>query len=229
MVEPVHQQHRVTARGDDAVDHHPQARHGCGEIAVGVETAGREVTLGQLPGAHRRSVGRAPPVERTELVELGAVAAPVDERIEPEAGEDLGQLGGMTEGVGHIADRRHRAERAGHRASVQQVAHVRLTRRQQRVGLHVPGARREPAGGESGDDLVAPLRPHREVVVEHDRLPVEHEAKARVGRHQIEHRVDGVDQAPAEDLERPVPLPIPMEVGDEQELVRHARTEIRRR
>ena len=31
-----------------------QARDGGGEVAVGVEPAGREVALGQLPGAHRR-------------------------------------------------------------------------------------------------------------------------------------------------------------------------------
>ena len=74
MVEAVHEQDRLRARGDELVDDHAQARDRSREIVVGVEARGGEVTLGQLPRAHRRSVGRGPPVERAQLVELGAVA-----------------------------------------------------------------------------------------------------------------------------------------------------------
>ena len=126
----------------------------------------------------------------------------------------------MTERVGDVADGRHRPERARDRAAEQQVANVGLAARQQRVGLHVPRPGREPAGLQSRDELVPAFGPHLEVVLQHDRLPVEHETEARVGREQIEHRVDRVDEPAAEHLERAVPLPVPMEVGDEQELAR---------
>ena len=94
----------------------------------------------------------------------------------------------MAERVGDVADGRHRSELAGDLAADQQVAHVRLARGQERVGLHVPRAR--PRAGptcEPGDELVPPIGAHLEVVLEHDRLTVEHEAETRVGREQIEH------------------------------------------
>ena len=224
VVEAVHQQHWFRTGSDETVDHHAEPRHRCHDVAVGVEAGGREVTLGKLPRPHRRAVGRAPHVERAQRVELGAVAPPVNERVEPEAGEELGELRGMPEGVGDVRDDRDRSERARNRPAEQQVANVGLAARQQRVGLHVPRSGGKPSRTESRNELFATVGSHREVVLEHDRLPVEHETETGIGCDQIEYGVDRVDEPSAEHLERPVPLPIPMEVRNEQDLVRQVET-----
>ena len=130
----------------------------------------------------------------------------------------------MPEGVGDVRDARYGSERARDRSTEQQIANVGLAAGQQRVGLDVPRAGGEPSRAQSGDELVVTVRSHLEVVLEHDRLTVEHETKAGIGREQIEHGVDRVHEPSAEHLERPVPLPIPMEVGDEEDLVRQAET-----
>ena len=84
-----------------------------------------------MPRPHRAAVRRDPLIQRTELVELGAVAAPVDEGIESEAREDLRELRGMPERIGDIRDARNRSELADDRSSREQVANVRLSARQQ--------------------------------------------------------------------------------------------------
>ncbi len=224
MVEAVHQQHRICTRRDEAVDDRPQSCDCAREVVVGVEPGRGEVALGELPRAHGRAVGCSPRVERAERVELGAAPSPVDEGVEPEAGEELRELRGMAERVGDVGDRRYRSECARHRAAEQEVADMGLAGRQQRVGLHIPWPRREPPGVKSRDDLVATIGPHVEIVLEHDRLPVEHEAKARVDRDEVEHRVDRVDEPSAKRLERSVPLPVPVEVGDEQNVARQTET-----
>ncbi len=95
---------------------------------------------------------------------------------------------------------------------------------QQRVGLHVPRPGCEPAGVQARDELVAALRAHLEVVLEHDGLAVEHEAEAGIGGDEVEDGVDGVDEPPAEHFERSVPLAVPVEVGDEKDFGRHTET-----
>ncbi len=65
------------------------------------------------------------------------------------------------------------------------------------------------------------MRAHLEIVLEHDRLAVEHEAEAGIGVDEVEHRVDRVDEPAAELLERPVPLAVPVEVRDEQDVAGH--------
>ena len=80
-----------------------------------------------------------------ERVDLVAVAAPVDERSEPEAGEQLRELGGMAERVGRVRDARGRPDRRRHPPALEQVPDVRLARGQERVGLHVPRPDGEPS------------------------------------------------------------------------------------
>ena len=223
VVEPVHQQHGVAARGDDPVDHGPQARDGCREVAVGVEPARGEVALGQLPGAHRRAVGRAPPVERTELVELGAVAAPVDERIEAEARR--GAAGAARDG---------RTSRARSRPPTPARARPRPRGRCSRLRTcvspagnsesgctyHGPAASRPAC--ESGDELVAP-------VAAAPRGSPRARSPARRARSGSPDRPPSRSSTastastsrPRNTSNEPVPLPVPVEVGDEQELGRH--------
>ena len=66
---------------------------------------------------------------------------------------------------------------------------------------------RRISGSASGPDL--------EVVVDRRGLAVEREAQPVVGLHPLEELVDQVDQTHPEDLERLVPLAIPVGVGDQ--------------
>ena len=86
--------------------------------------------------------------------------------------------------------------------------------------LHAPG------GDEAGQPCLG-LGPHLEVVVDHDRLAVEQEALVgRVGLQEVEQVVDEVDELDPVGLERRVPLPVPVRVGDDPHLLtgdlRHA-------
>ena len=56
-----------------------------------------------------------------------------------------------------------------------------------------------------------------EVVVDGRRLAIEREAQARIRRHPLQQLVDQVDQAHPEDLERLVPLAVPVRVRDEMD------------
>ena len=60
------------------------------------------------------------------------------------------------------------------------------------------------------------LRPHLEVVLEHDRLPVQSEGRKRgVALQDIDHTVHDAPERELEVLERPVPLAVPVRVRDE--------------
>src|SRR5439155_6320516 len=108
--------------------------------------------------------------------------------------------------------------------SLEQVADVGFPGREQRVGLDVPrsdretprAARRLEVGAASGTDL--------QVVLEHDRLPVEQEAESGVVGDELEDAVDEIDETRAKGLVRPVPLAVPVRVRDEDAL--HVRAAI---
>ena len=102
MVDAVHQQHPLLAAGGQRVHDLPQPRDRGIEILG--EVRGAEVRLAQVACRHRRSVGRDPPIGGREPVDFVAVAAPVDEAVEAEAGEELRQLGRMAERVRRIRD-----------------------------------------------------------------------------------------------------------------------------
>ncbi len=70
-----------------------------------------------------------------------------------------------------------------------------LTVRKERVGLHVPWTGTKATGPYTCYQLVASRRSHLEVVVEHDRLAIEHETKAGVGGKLVEHGIDRVDES----------------------------------
>ena len=69
------------------------------------------------------------------------------------------------------------------------------------------------------------LGAHREVVVDHRHLPVEQEVGVgRVGLELREEAVEQVDQPQPERLERRVPLPVPVGVGDDVDAPCHRLT-----
>ena len=211
VVEPVHEQHRVVTRV-----RLPARRAGetirCAR-RIGVDARGTEVAVGQVPGDDAAAVRRHPPPDGTECVDLVTVATPVDERSQTEAGEQLRELRRVPEGVGHIGDTGARPERRRDAPTDQQVPDVRFARREQRVGLDVPRPDRDTTFADDRRELSATIRAQRQVVVEHDRLPVEHEAVAGIGRAQLEHPIDRADEPRTELLERPVPLAVPVDVG----------------
>ena len=64
---------------------------------------------------------------------------------------------------------------------MQQVANMRLAGRQQRIGLHVPGADGQPPLADAAGQLVAPRGTNRQVVLEEDALAIEQEAEVAIG------------------------------------------------
>ena len=64
--------------------------------------------------------------------------------------------------------------------------------------------------------LGLPLGPQLEVVVHRGHLPVEQEVGERgVAREVVQEVVEHLDERQAEVLERPVPLAVPVRVGDD--------------
>ena len=117
----------------------PRLRVGTGNVEVAVR--------GQLlEGTDLAAVGRAPPEHHPDLVDLVAEAPREDEAVEPEAGQDLGQLERMAEAVRHVTDRRGlRAEPPAHGAAHEQVADQRLGPDEQLVGQHITRPDLEPS------------------------------------------------------------------------------------
>jgi hypothetical protein len=221
VVDAVHEQRRRALDRPETVEHPEQPVDRL--LGVAREHRGGEVAASQLVREHPAAVGREPAVDGADAVELVAVAPPVDHRPEPEPGEELRELGGVPERVGHVRDAGAAPDRLGDAPPHQQVADERLAGRQQGIGLHVPGADGQPPGPHHSFELVTTTRPHREVVLDHDRLPVEQERPTRIDREQVEHAVDGVDQPRPERLERPVPLAVPVRVRHQQDVDRPIR------
>jgi hypothetical protein len=89
---------------------------------------------------------------------------------------------------------------------------VGFTAREQRVGLDIPRPNTEATAPTCADELVATLGTNVQVVLEHDRLPVQEEPPTRILAEQVEDAINRVDESPPETLKRPIPLAIPMRV-----------------
>src|SRR5437868_12598892 len=92
------------------------------------------------------AVRRGPAVARREVVDLAAVATPVDERLQSEAREDLRQLRRMPERIGCVADARDGPECGSDAAALEQVADMRFAGGEQHVRLDVPRTDAESTG-----------------------------------------------------------------------------------
>jgi hypothetical protein len=60
------------------------------------------------------------------------------------------------------------------------------------------------------------VRPHREIVLQARPSAVEKKAVTGVGVEQLQDPIDGIRQARSIRFERSIPLPVPVEMGDEQ-------------
>src|SRR5437899_6390610 len=124
----------------------------------------------------------------------------------------------MSEAVGEVAGAaRLDAETAAHPPSQQEIANERLAADEDLVRQHVRRPDLEASCIEQPSQPCLVLRPHLEVVLEHDRLPVERERrKRRVTFERVEDAVDDHAEAQPELLERQVPLTIPVRVRDDE-------------
>ncbi len=142
--------------------------------------------------------------------------------LEPQLAEQLGHLGDVAEHVRQVADLHRAAEAGGHGQSPLEVAHQGLAGHEELVGQRVPGPHGHAAGGGEGPQPGLRLGPDLEVVVNDGHLPVEQEVGVGgVGLELREERVEQVDEAEAERLERGVPLPVPMGVRDDVDAPGH--------
>ncbi len=87
-----------------------------------------------------------------------------------------------------------------------------FTGRDQRVWLDVPRPDPKATAPTRGDDFVAAPWANVQVILEHDRLPVQHEPPTLILSEEVEHPVNRVNQPPAEALKHPIPLAVPMRV-----------------
>ena len=142
-----------------------------------------------------------------------------EEGADAEAGEDLRQLRRMAEAVGQVAGAaRLDPEAAADPAAEQEVADERLAADEDLVRQDVRRADLEAPGREQRPQPSLVLRPHLDVVLEHDRLPVERERReGRVALERVEHAVDDRAEPQPEELEGQVPLAVPVRVRDDEE------------
>jgi hypothetical protein len=130
MVDPVQEQHGIGAGARrevlrDVGD--PEARG----LEIGIRRRGRiEVPPPQMARQHPAPVRRFPGVLGGQRIDLTAVAAPIQKAPDAEPGQELRELGGMSEGVRRVALPRHGPEGLAHATAEQQVAHVGLARGQ---------------------------------------------------------------------------------------------------
>ena len=172
----------------------------------------------------------APAEDGADVVDLVAHPPREQERVEAEAREQLRQLRGMPEAVRLVAGaRRLDPEAAADAAPEQEIAHERLAADEDLVRQHVPRACLQPAGGEKRAQAALVVGTDVRIVLEHHRLAVERERAERLVRFErVEDAVDDGAEAEAEDLERDVPLPVPVGVRNDEEVevgrLRHADT-----
>jgi hypothetical protein len=150
-------------------------------------------------------------------LDRGGHAAPDDRVLDPEQTQDLRHLRDVAEAVREVADAHRVAEVGCPCHPALEVPHDRLAADEELVDERLPRADREPSGPDVPAQPLLVLRADREVVVDGRELAVEREAVVRVGVQQLQHLVDDVDERHPERLERAVPLPVPVGVGDEED------------
>ena len=176
------------------------------------------VVVGEhLAGDDLRGAG-TPAEDDADVVDLVAHAAREEERADAESRQDLRQLRRVAEAVGEVAGAaRLDPEAPADAAAEQEVADERLASHEDLVRQDVRRAGLEPAGVEQRLQPSRVLRPHLDVVLEHDRLPVERERReGRVAFERVQDAVDDRAETQPEDLERQVPLAIPVRVRDDE-------------
>ena len=221
MVGPVHHEREAEPRPrGEHVAHRGPARlraHGVGRQSRAVLVPVRR----QVQEKHARAVRRRPPRRVARRPRGPAVPAPDDGDVEPEAAREGRHRRRVAERVRRVEHGwGDGAERVQDAPPGEQVADVRLSAGDQRIGQHVPRPRLEPPLLQRGCQLVAPLGPDREIVHQRDRLPVEQEPLQR-GIHagpnrSIEQLVDQRDEPLSEAPHGLVPLAVPVRVRHDE-------------
>ena len=169
------------------------------------------VAISQVEHGQSRAIRRLP------------VKAPAGDRIgypAPEAGarqsellHDLRHLGDVSELIRAMAHAQGPAQLVGKADPLLEAADVRFAARQELVWLHPPGPDDDPPAFDQRLQTGFVFWTQFEVVVDHDRLAIEVEVLVlRVLLHVIQQFVDHLDQAPAEEFVRLIPLAVPVAV-----------------
>src|SRR5665811_1286791 len=145
--------------------------------------------------------------------------APPDNRsLDAGLAQDLGHLGDMPEHVGQVANDHAAAQLPGALPAEAQVADDRLPGDEELVQQNLPRSNCQAATRHQAPDSRLSLWTDVQVVVDRRELAVEGTAKPLVRLELIEHPVHHLDQAHAEDLEREIPLAVPVGVRDEHDV-----------
>ncbi len=227
MVAPVVQQDGVTAGSlgmrredlthlrDGPVRIHLARRMRMPDL-VHAEAAGVAVAADLVDGQDLAPVGRAPRELPTKAIDLVAIAPRVDERIDPHATQKLRNLRHVAERVGHVAHLLNAAQLARGLVSQDEVPHGGFTADEEFVWKDVPGPYRETASADEVPDAIPFLGTHRQVIIEQNRLAVQHEViespRLQIG----EYRAKGPVHVHPEFAERLVPLPVPVSMRDDE-------------
>jgi hypothetical protein len=213
-----HGEHRVGAPavgrhprvvGQRPVDHRGHQDH-VEAVVVAVE---------EELGADRRAVGRFPAERVTG--DGARHTAPEGGVLDAGSAQDLRHLRDVAEHVGQIAQRHGTAQRGRVRPAELEISDDRLAGAEELVEQDVPGAEREPARLGELAHLLAPLGPDLQVVEDRRRLTVHGELERALVFCGGQDHVERLHEAVAEDLERLVPLTVPVEMWDEDGVVLH--------
>src|SRR5262249_16943164 len=168
-------------------------------------------------GAHLRLSG-TPAEDDADVVDLVAHPAREEHGADAEAGQDLRQLRGVAEVVGEVAGAaRFDPEAPADATPEQEVADERFAADEDLVREDVRRAHLEAAGVEQRLQPFLVLGSYLDVVLEHDRLSVERERCERgVALERVQDSVDDRPETQPEELERQVPLAVPVRVRDDE-------------
>jgi hypothetical protein len=121
----------------------------------------------------------------------------------------------MAERVGAIQYRRsRRAESREDPAPGEQIANECFAAGNQLVGKHVPRSRLETLVGEKRGESRSALGPNDEIILEDNRLSVEEETLSGT-RRIVDQLIDQRDEALSKELDRMIPLTVPMGVRND--------------
>ena len=218
MVRPRHHQDPIGPRRERR--HQPDRLSKGGgqrvEILRGPDRPTHPVPEGHVLGEDPAPVGRLPPEGRP--VDRRRDAPPHEGPFESPVPEDLRHLRDVPELVGQISGHRRRSELTPASRPPLEVPDERLTRDEEFVHLGEPRAHREPSVSDLSLHVGPPLRPHREVVIDHRRLPIQVEVpEVRVLVQDVQQLVHHVDESLEEALVRLVPLAIPVGVRNHED------------
>src|SRR5512137_129741 len=131
--------------------------------------------------------------------------------MDAESLQYLRHLTDVPEWIGDVADAHARTKPAASPFPFEQVAQSRFRADQELIRQDVPGTNDQSPAADIATNPLFILRAHGEVVIQDNRLPVEHEMfKIQVVIQEVKHAIDQVDKAKAKFLECPVPFTIPV-------------------